>query len=288
MSLQFEKVAGPFSGLTGGVLWDGKSVLFSAVKEEKIYQFNPGNGKTDIFRRWTGRTNGLAQGRDGSLYGAQEGGRRVIQFNPDGSTSPTLDMIDGWHHNQPTDLVVDSRARVWFADSRSDVLPYGPGLFPYMKINGVLRLERDESRAWKLVQVINDTLFPRALVFSADEKTLYVADGDSSQGHAVTLCAYPLAEQDQIGKARILYTMPEGERGFEGLCLDKAGNLLACGGSSARGGGPRLMVFSASGSVLHSFTTPDMPMRCALGGDDLGSLYLTSADGHLYRAPYRL
>src|SRR5689334_2489986 len=116
MTWNFEKVAGPYQGLTGGVVWDGKSVIFSAVKEERILRFDPKTGKTENFRRWSGRTNGLTIGADGAFYGAQEGGRRIIQFMPDGSTAPTAELLDNWHHNQPTDLVVDGKGRVWFAD----------------------------------------------------------------------------------------------------------------------------------------------------------------------------
>jgi gluconolactonase len=284
MAWKFEKVAGPYQGLTGGVAWDGQSMLFSAVREERILRYDPRTGATDNFRRWTGRTNGIAVGADGALYGAQEGGRRVIQFMPDGSTAPTAELIDGWHHNQPTDLTVDSKGRVWFADSRNDILPYGPAVFPYMELNSVLRLERDERRAWKVARVTTDTKAPRAVALSRDEKTLYVADGDSTKNDVCTLRAYPVQDDGSVGPARVLHTFTAGERGFEGLCLESGGNILACGGSKQKGAGPQVVVFATTGAVLESHATPDMPMRCAFGGEGLASLYLTSGDGHLYCA----
>jgi gluconolactonase len=290
MTLNFEKVAGPYQGLTGGVVWDGTHVLFSAVREERILRYDPKTGATDNFRRWTGRTNGIAIGTDRAIYGAQEGGRRVIQFMPDGSTAQTADMIDGWHHNQPTDLVVDSKGRVWFADSRSDVLPYGPPLFPYMENNAVMRLERDAQRVWRLVRATTDTLAPRAVALSADESTLYVGDGDSSKSDLCTLRAYPVQADGSVGPVRVMHTFAAGERGFEGLCLDSGGNIVACGGSSGSGGakskgaGPQVTVFAPTGAILESHAAPDMPMRCAFGDAGLSSLYLTSGDGNLYRA----
>ncbi len=284
MIWNFEKVAGPYQGLTGGVVWDGKAVLFSAVREERILRYDPNSGVTDNFRRWSGRTNGLAIGKDGAMYGAQEGGRRVIQFMPDGSTAPTAEMIDGWHHNQPTDLTVDSRGRVWFADSRSDTLPYGPAIFPYMELHSVLRLERDERRSWKVVRVTTDTRFPRAVALSADEKMLYVADGDSTKNEACTLRAYPVRADGSVGPARVMHTFAAGERGIEGLAFDSGGNIVACGGSKAKGAGPQVMVFAPTGAIIESHAAPDMPMRCAFGGAGLASLYLTAGDGCLYRA----
>ena len=66
MAWNFELVAGPFKGRTGGLAWDGKGMLFSAVAEECIYRYDPASGKAEIFRKYTGRTNGLAFSADGS------------------------------------------------------------------------------------------------------------------------------------------------------------------------------------------------------------------------------
>jgi len=35
MTLKFELAAGPFKGRTGGLSWDGRSMLFSAVLDER-------------------------------------------------------------------------------------------------------------------------------------------------------------------------------------------------------------------------------------------------------------
>ena len=109
MDWKFHLVAGPFKGRTGGLAWDGAAMLFSAVQEERVLRFDPGTGMAEVFRKVTGRTNGVAVAADGSVFGAQEGGRRVIQFLKDGSTAPTCDLLGGKHHNQPTDVIVDGR-----------------------------------------------------------------------------------------------------------------------------------------------------------------------------------
>ena len=90
MAWNFELVAGPCKGRTGGLAWDGSGMLFSAVAEERILRYDPATGKTDLFRNYTGRTNGLALAKDGTVYGAQEGGRRVVHFRNDGSTIPSV------------------------------------------------------------------------------------------------------------------------------------------------------------------------------------------------------
>ena len=285
MTWIFDLVAGPYRGRTGGLAWDGSAMLFSAVQEERILRFGPATGKVDDFRRYTGRTNGIAIGADGAVYGAQEGGRRVIQFMPDGSTAPTMDLLQGRHHNQPTDLVVDGRGRVWFSDPLNPTPAYGPPIFPFLDHQSVLRLERDNRRAWTLTRITYDTQEPRTLQLSADEKTLYVADGNTDHGGPSELRAYPVNEDGRVGQYKVLHAFAAGQRGFEGLCLADAGNIIACGGWKQNGPGPMVYVFSPSGTVLETHPVPaDLPMRCAFGDDGLTSLYVTTGEGHLYRA----
>lgn len=283
MALKFEVVAGPFKGATGGLAWDGTHMLFSAVMEEKIYKFDAASGNVSEFRRYTGRTNGIAVGANGSVFGAQEGGRRVIEFKPDGSTAQTSDLLDGRHHNQPTDITVDSKGRVWFADAFNTTRPYGPAIYPFLDHASILRLERDGA-GWILKRVTNDTQGVRALALSPDEKTLYVAEGDPDRDGARELRAYPIGSDGKAGKPKVLQSFGANERGIEGICTDSEGNVIAVGGS-LKGGGASIYIFSADGALVEKERVPcDVPMRVAFGDPDLSSLYLTAADGKLYRA----
>jgi gluconolactonase len=281
----FELVAGPFKGRTGGLAWDGSGMLFSAVHEERVMRFDPGSRKASLFRWRSGRTNGIAIASDGSVYGAQEGGRRVIHFLKDGSTAATCELLEGKHHNQPTDVVVDRKGRVWIADPYNATPPYGPPVFPFLEHASVLRLQRDAAGRWSLTRITRDTHGPRAIALSRDERTLYVADGDAERGDMCQLLAYPIEPEGSVGARKSLLAFASAERGIEGLCLDSEGNLIACAGWSRGGMGPMLHVISPSGTLIESHPAPaDMPMRCAFGDADLASLYVTAGDGGLYRA----
>jgi len=284
MTWEFEKVAGPYKGRTGGLAWDGSGMLFSAVAEERIMRYDPATGKADLFRAYTGRTNGLALAKDGTVFGAQEGGRRVVHFLKDGSTAPTSDLLDGKHHNQPTDVIVDSKGSVWIADAYNVQLPYGPPVYPMLDHASVLRLER-VSDGWRLTRVTRDTSGPRAILLSADEKTLYVADGDVDRGNLQRLSAYSVRPDSSAAEVKTLIDFVVVERGIEGMCLDSEGNIVACAGWKKSGVGPMLYVVSPSGTILETHPAPaDLPMRCAFGDAGLASLYVTAGDGGLYRA----
>ena len=284
MNWEFEKIAGPYQGRTGGLAWDGSGMLFSAVAEERIMRFDPATGKADLFRAYTGRTNGLALAKDGTVFGAQEGGRRVVHFLKDGSTAPTSDLLDGKHHNQPTDVIVDSKGSVWIADAYNVQLPYGPPVYPMLDHASVLRLER-VSDGWRLTRVTHDTSGPRAILLSADEKTLYVADGDVDRGNLQRLSAYSVRPDSSAAEVKTLIDFVVVERGIEGMCLDSEGNIVACAGWKKSGVGPMLYVVSPTGTILETHPAPaDLPMRCAFGDAGLASLYVTAGDGGLYRA----
>jgi len=286
---QFERVAGPFDGATGGVLWHDNALLFSAIDEGRLLRLDPHTDAVTEFRRYTNRVNGLGHGPDGELYGAQEGGRRLVEFTPDGRLVALDALLDGKYHNQPSDLVVDRKHRIWFADPHHPVMPFGPAIFPFLDHASVLRLQRNDRRGWTIARITYDTISPRAVLLSPDETTLYVADGEPREGHARELRSYPVREDGTVGHYALMHTFGTDhrgpQRGVEGMCLDADGNIVACAGWQRNGPGPLICVFSPYGVILESHPFPvDLPNKCCFGGSELDTLYVTTGGGHLYRA----
>lgn len=292
MPAEFERIAGPFNGATGGIAWDGSRLLFAVVGESRILSFDPATDEVDLFRRFTNRVNGLAVGPAGEVYGAQEGSRRVIEFVADGSSRPTQSRIRGRFHNFPTDLTVDSRGRIWFADPYNPVRATGPQIFPVLEHASVLRASREKAYGiflpWFLTRVTQDTVAPRAVLLSPDEKTLYVAEGEAGGTRRCELRAYPVADSGEVGDYRLLHTFTStggrADRGVEGMCLDRDGNIVACAGWRQGGPGPLIYVFAPGGAILETVAFPDdLPARCAFGGAGRADLYVTSGEGNLLR-----
>jgi len=292
-TLKFEKVA-QVAGAAGGLAWDGSGMLFTemvmGMGGGSIRRYNPQDGSTSLFRKYTVLTNGIGIGPDGSLYGCQESSRRVVRFMDDGSTTLTECQVNGRYHNQPTKLALDGRGRIWFADPWSTVRSFGPQFVPYLEHASVLRLERDpQRRLWEIKRMTFDTAAPRAVALSPDDQTLYVAETDNSPGGLRELRAYPIQADDTLGPYRLLHNFGRDyrgeQRGIEGMCIDSAGNIVAVAGSNKCGPGPLVYVFSPTGAVLESHALPvDLPMNCAFGDAGLASLYVTTAGGELLRA----
>ena len=286
--MSFEKIAGPYQGPAGGLAWQGGGVLFSALGESRILRYEPRSGAVSVFRKHTNRTNGLAFGPDGALYGCQELSRRIVRFNADGSTEQISVLLDGRYHNQPNNLAIDRAGRIWFSDPWGELRASGPQIFPPLEHASVLRLELDAFRKlWSIRRMTFDTAAARAVALSPDEETLYVAETDNRPLGRRELRAYPVRADATLGPFTLLHSFGadhRGEhRGIEGMCVDGAGRLYACAGWRKSGPGPLVYVFSPSGAVLEAYPFPaDQPMSCAFG--EPGILYVTTAGGELYRA----
>ena len=69
------------------------------------------------------------------------------------------------------------------------------------------------------------------------------------------------------------------------MCLDAEGNIVATAGWELGGPGPMIYVFSPTGRVLETHPIAcNRPTNCCFGGPGLTTLYVTSTDGHFYRA----
>jgi gluconolactonase len=288
MSWKFEKIAGPYAGGTGGMAWDGSGLLFSAVGESRILRFEPQEGRVTEYRKYTNRVNGIAFSREGDLYGCQESSCRVLRFMPDGSAVITATLLNGAHHNQPNDLSIDSKGRIWFSDPRGSMPASGPQLFSPLDHASVLRLERDGRGNWSIRRMTFDTVCPRGVLLALDQATIYVAESPAEPGARRELRAYPVNEDDTLGSPTVLLTFGSdfrgAHRGVEGMSLDRAGNIIACAGWGKSGPGSMIYVISPSGGIVSSHPLPaGTPVKCAFGDNELETLYVTTQEGDLYR-----
>ena len=298
MTRDFQRVAGPYGSPIDGPVWDGEALLFTQLTfpfnaaNNRILRYDPSTGVVTDFRRWTNRTSGLAFSRSGVLYGAQSGGRRLVRFNADGSTSPLAHKLDGIFHNQPRDLVVDSQDHIWFCDPHGDLRDaIYPQIHDKLDHASVLRLEAPSLDA-PITRITYDTDAPTALALSPDESTLYVAESSEEPDGPRELRAYPILDDGTVGQYRLLHAFGKdgsGGRngvhpGIYGMCLDGQGNIVAVAGGAQAGPGPMAYAITPEGRILHSHPLPEAPTNCAFGGASLGDLYVTTAEGSLFCA----
>jgi gluconolactonase len=279
MAWQFEKLAGPF-GLTEGPAWDGTGLIFTDGRNKRLRRYDEATGRVDVWREGTDGVNGLMFDRNGVLYGCEGGAaRRVVRYDRGGVTTVVADRSEGRRLNSPNDLAIDSKGRIWFTDPR-----YGDNRADMeLDHESVLRATPQADGSWNLERMTLDTSRPNGLLFSADEKWLYVAQSSYVPTEPRQLRAYPVKEDGTLGRYEVLHDFGP-HRGVDGMCLDTEGNVVATCGWEVSGPGGMVAVFAPNGRILETHPTPvKRPTNCTFGGADLTTLYLTDIDGELHR-----
>ena len=287
MSWEFELIDGPYGGTTEGPAWDGSGLLFTNIPTSRIMRYDPETGSSSVFRSETNCANGLMLDPQGFLYGCEGGARRVVRYEPDGGTTVLADRFEGTRLNIPNDLAIDLEGRVWFTD------PYYEGSGgPWsqdrankdLDHDSVYRLDPQPDASWSMDRVTFDTTRPNGLLFSLDHKTLYVAQSGRRPEEFRQLRGYPVNDDGSLGRYQMLHDFG-ADRGIDGMCLDTEGNIVATAGWTEGGPGPMIYVFSPSGQVqeMHPVSC-NRPTNCSFGDADLKTLYVTSTEGHLFRA----
>jgi len=103
------------------------------------------------------------------------------------------------------------------------------------------------------------------------------------------LRAYPINDDGSLGPYTTVHTFGKDgsrvHRGIDGMCLDAEGNIIATAGWELGGPGPMIYVFSPTGRVIETHPVPaSRPTNCCFGGPDLTTLFVTTTQGHFFRA----
>ncbi len=293
---QFELLHRPYGGVTEGPVWDGEAILFTHIPSSRIMRYAPDSGAITRERGDTNHTNGLAFDAQGNLFGCCSGGRAIVRFDREGENGENegamvavADRVDGQRLNTPNDLALDRRGRIWFTN------PWNAGNIDpsereELDHRSVLRADPQADGSYTVTRVTFDTTMPNGVLVSPDQRTLYVAESNSDRMDLNReLRAYPINEDGSLGAYVTLHSFGRDSnavhRGIDGMCLDAEGNIIATAGWELGGPGGMIYVFSPSGRVLETHPiAANRPTNCCFGGPGLTTLYVTSTDGHFYRA----
>ena len=289
MQWKFELLLKPVGiRLTEGPVWDGEHLLFTHIHANAIKRYDVKTGAITVARDGTNRTNGLAFDAEGRLYGCCSGGRALIRFDADGKNTVLVDRVDGKKLNTPNDLAIDRKGRIWLTN------PWNEGNVDATEAEeldnrSVIRCDPQKDGTYKATRVTFDTTQPNGILVSQDQSTLYVAESGYAKGIARELRAYPIKDDGSLGTYATLFTWGEDHkgvhRGIDGMCLDADGNIVATAGWEVSGPGPMIYVFSPAGRVLETHPVPAIrPTNCCFGGPDLSTLFVTTTQGHLFKA----
>jgi gluconolactonase len=265
-----------------GPLWLGEKqiLLFSDIPKNSIYQWSEAKGK-QLYLQPSGYTgsgtrggemgsNALLLNNKGQLVLCQHGDRRIALMEtslnaPQPRFKSLAQNYQGKRFNSPNDAVFSSKGSLFFTDP-----PYGlEGRMndPKKEIpfQGVYRLDTTGQ-----VHLLIDSISrPNGITFLPGEKTLLVANSDSSRP---VWYAFDINSNDSLVNGRIFYdassAISTGIGLPDGMKVDHQGHVFATG----PGG---VFIFSSSGKLLGKIRTKTPSSNCALAEGDK-TLYITS------------
>ncbi len=288
MQWNFELLVKPADvPLTEGPVWDGEYLFFTHIQASRIMRYDPKTGAIEIALEGTNRTNGLAHDEKGRLFGCCSGGRSVVRFD-DGKITTLCDNFEGKRLNTPNDLAIDRKGRIWFTNPVNSG-NWDKGSTMELDNQSVFRLDPQTDGSYTITRVTFDTTMPNGILVSLDNRTLYVAESGYAKDIPRELRAYPINDDGSLGTYNTLFTWGADargvHRGIDGMCFDRDGNIVATNGYEVSGPGPMITVFSPTGRVLETHPVPcNRPTNCCFGGADMTTLFVTSTQGHFFKA----
>lgn len=272
MSWKFENAAPVIGSITEGNAWNGEKMLYSNIAMNRIMTYDPKTSLVEVWREHTEGTNGLNFDSEGRLFGCAGDGRRIVRFDDSGQTVTIADRLDGRRINSPNDLAITPSGSIYFSDRVGDVSPDNG-----IDFSAIISAEPQDDGSYKTVRRTFDTSMPNGLLFSADYKTLYVAQSDYRASEARELRAYPVNDDGSLGEFDVLHDFGP-HRGIDGMTLSSEGNIVACTGWELSGPGGMITVFDPKGRIIETHPTPaQRPTNCTFVGEDL---YVSSIEGH--------
>lgn len=258
MAFQVEVAARGADRLGECPLWDERESMLWWVDSRwpALKRFDPATGA--VMMQVLPEVVGSIAFRDrGGLLAATKSGLHVL----DGSGGALEPMANPEAHlpeNRFNDGRCDRAGRFWagtMCDARRD--PTG----------SLYRFDADFACA----KLRNAIIIPNGLAFSPDNRTMYFAD---TNRHTIWAWDYDLASGAATHE-RVFADTGEGRP--DGSCVDADGGLW-----NAQYGGGRLVRYAPTGKVDRVVDVPVAnPTCCAFGGDDLGTLYVTTATQRL-------
>jgi gluconolactonase len=273
-----EKIADGFRGTEGPIWVHAGYLLFSDIPNNVIDKWTD-DGNVSVFLNKSGYSgplaprsdllgsNGLTLDRQGRLTICEQGNRRISRLEKNGQRTVLADRYEGRRLNSPNDLVYKSNGCLYFTDPPYGLPKQDDDAQKELPFAGVFRL-----CGGNLEPVYKELTRPNGIVFSPDERHLYVSNSDPSKKGWIIFDVKP---DGNLANARVFYDLAREEGLPDGMKVDRKGNIYATG----PGG---VWIFSENGKHLGTIKLPITPSNCNWGDQDGKSLYITGGT-FLYR-----
>ncbi|MEI1377176.1 SMP-30/gluconolactonase/LRE family protein [Nostoc sp. UHCC 0926] len=245
-----------------GPIWDSTQNLlyWVDVYNHRVHQFHPNTGKNSFFD--VGDVVGAiaTAGADRLIMALRD---HLVFFNTQkGVVTPIFEIEGNLPNNRFNDGKCDSQGRFWFGSMSSLEKPHA----------SLYRYDNDGS-----LHVMETGLtVSNGLGWSPDEKTFYLTDSPHKKIYAYDFNSVT----GNISNRRIFVDLTNESFCPDGLTIDSEGYIW-----SAMWDGWCVIRFNPKGEEILRIKLPvQLPTSCTFGGEDLQTLYITTASVGLSQA----
>jgi len=247
-----------------------RQVVWSDIPNDRMLRWDEETGAVSVFRRGAGHTNGNTLDLQGRLVTCEQGRRRVSRTEHDGTVTVLADRWQGKRLNSPNDAAVKSDGSIWFSDPDFGITSDYEGYRaqPEIGANNVYRIDPDSGE----VRLVADGFrAPNGLVFSHDERRLFVSD--TGAGY---VRVFDVRDDGTLSDGEV-FASTEGREGahFDNLRLDDDGRLWVAAMSDG------VHCYDPDGTLLGKLHVPEDVANIAWGGPQRNRLFIT-AETSLY------
>ncbi len=254
---------------TEGPVWLPKenTLVFSDIPASKLMAWSETDKALSTYLEESHQTNGNLLDLDGNLLSCRHGARDLVKTDlTTGDVEILATTTDGTKRfNSPNDVAVKSDGTLWFTDP-----PWGlKGREKDLDLRGIYRRDPDGS-----IHLVSDQLaMPNGIVFSPDEKTLYVADtgghpkfsADNMKDAPAQVYLFDVLPDNSL-KMRTGKILPVRS---DGMCVDVKGNVYTTTHTGVE-------VFDPECQPIGIIATPEGAANACFGSKDYRTLYITA------------
>ncbi|MPY56425.1 SMP-30/gluconolactonase/LRE family protein [Streptomyces spongiae] len=239
-----------------------RQLIWSDIPGDRLLRWDEATGAIGVFRSPAGYVNGSTLDREGRLVSCEQGNRRVTRTEHDGRVTVLADRFQGKRFNSPNDTVVRSDGSVWFTDPDFGILTDYEGHRAESEI-GTCDVYRIDPTTGEVERVADGFDGPNGLVFSPDERQLYVADTRAAQ-----IRVFDVRDDRTLTNGRVFAERTDG--GFDNIRFDNGGRLWAAAFDDG------VHCYHPDGTLIGRLRVPEPVSNIAFGGPKNNQLFITA------------
>ncbi|MFF3772185.1 SMP-30/gluconolactonase/LRE family protein [Streptomyces sp. NPDC002232] len=242
-----------------------RQLVWSDIPNDRLLRWDEETGAVAVFRRSAGHVNGNTLDREGRLVSCEQGNRRVTRTEHDGTVTVLADRWRGRRLNSPNDAAVRSDGSVWFSDPDFGITSDYEGHRAESEI-GSCNVYRVDPHSGEVRLVADGFGAPNGLVFSHDERRLFVSDT-----RAGLIRVFDVRADGTLSDGEVFAdaSARKGAR-FDNLRLDADGRLWAAAMSDG------VHCYDPDGTLIGRLAVPEPVANIAWGGAKRNRLFIAA------------